>query len=395
MDWIINKFKQEQGIDLSKDSLALQRLKEVSERAKIELSSAMETEINLPFITSTETGPKHLLYKLTRAELENMTIDFINRSIMLVKQTLKDAKTEMKDIDEVILVGGQTRMPKIQEEVKNLTGKNPNKSINPDEVVAVGAAIQGGVLTGEVRDILLLDVTPLSLGIETMGGVNTILIAKNTTVPTSKSQTFSTAADNQTSVEINVVQGERPMANDNKSLGRFILDGIAPAPRGLPQIEVAFDIDANGILNVTAKDKSTGKSQTIRIEGSSGISEKEIERMKKEAEIHTEEDKKKKDIIEQRNIAENIIYTTEKTLKDFSDKIEEGLKKEITEKIEELKKAKESDNIDDIKRIISELSSLVQKIGEQVYKQKPQGENMGQDETTDKKEPEEGEFKEK
>jgi len=395
MDWIINKFKQEQGIDLSKDSLALQRLKEVSERAKIELSSAMETEINLPFITSTETGPKHLLYKLTRAELENMTIDFINRSIMLVKQTLKDAKTEMKDIDEVILVGGQTRMPKIQEEVKNLTGKNPNKSINPDEVVAVGAAIQGGVLTGEVRDILLLDVTPLSLGIETLGGVNTILIAKNTTVPTSKSQTFSTAADNQTSVEINVVQGERPMANDNKSLGRFILDGIAPAPRGLPQIEVAFDIDANGILNVTAKDKSTGKSQTIRIEGSSGISEKEIERMKKEAEIHTEEDKKKKDIIEQRNIAENIIYTTEKTLKDFSDKIEEGLKKEITEKIEELKKAKESDNIDDIKRIISELSSLVQKIGEQVYKQKPQGENMGQDETTDKKEPEEGEFKEK
>jgi molecular chaperone DnaK len=395
MDWIINKFKQEQGIDLSKDSLALQRLKEVSERAKIELSSAMETEINLPFITSTETGPKHLLYKLTRAELENMTIDFINRSIMLVKQTLKDAKTEMKDIDEVILVGGQTRMPKIQEEVKNLTGKNPNKSINPDEVVAVGAAIQGGVLTGEVRDILLLDVTPLSLGIETLGGVNTILIAKNTTVPTSKSQTFSTAADNQTSVEINVVQGERPMANDNKSLGRFILDGIAPAPRGLPQIEVAFDIDANGILNVTAKDKATGKSQTIRIEGSSGISEKEIERMKKEAEIHTEEDKKKKDIIEQRNIAENIIYTTEKTLKDFSDKIEEGLKKEITEKIEELKKAKESDNIDDIKRIISELSSLVQKIGEQVYKQKPQGENMGQDETTDKKEPEEGEFKEK
>jgi molecular chaperone DnaK len=314
---------------------------------------------------------------------------------MLVKQTLKDAKTEMKDIDEVILVGGQTRMPKIQEEVKNLTGKNPNKSINPDEVVAVGAAIQGGVLTGEVRDILLLDVTPLSLGIETLGGVNTILIAKNTTVPTSKSQTFSTAADNQTSVEINVVQGERPMANDNKSLGRFILDGIAPAPRGLPQIEVAFDIDANGILNVTAKDKATGKSQTIRIEGSSGISEKEIERMKKEAEIHTEEDKKKKDIIEQRNIAENIIYTTEKTLKDFSDKIEEGLKKEITEKIEELKKAKESDNIDDIKRIISELSSLVQKIGEQVYKQKPQGENMGQDETTDKKEPEEGEFKEK
>ena len=395
MEWIINKFKQEQGIDLSKDSLALQRLKEVSERAKIELSSAMETEINLPFITSTETGPKHLLYKLTRAELENMTSDFINKSLELLKQTLKDAKMEMKNIDEVILVGGQTRMPKIQEEVKNLTGKNPNKSINPDEVVAVGAAIQGGVLTGEVRDILLLDVTPLSLGIETLGGVNTILIQKNTTVPTSKSQTFSTAADNQTSVEINVVQGERPMANDNKSLGRFILDGIPPAPRGLPQIEVSFDIDANGILNVTAKDKATGKSQTIRIEGSSGLSEKEIEKMKKEAEAHAEEDRKKKDGIEQRNIADNLIYTTEKTLKEFGDKIEESLKKEITAKIGELKKAKESDNIEDIQRLSSELSSLTQKIGEQIYKQKPQGETGGSEETKENKEPEEGEFKEK
>jgi molecular chaperone DnaK len=400
MEWIINKFKQEQGIDLSKDSLALQRLKEVSERAKIELSSAMETEINLPFITSGESGPKHLLYKLTRAELENMTSDFINKSLELLKQTLKDAKMAMKDIDEVILVGGQTRMPKIQEEVKNLTGKNPNKSINPDEVVAVGAAIQGGVLTGEVRDILLLDVTPLSLGIETLGGVNTVLIAKNTTVPTTKSQTFSTAADNQTSVEINVVQGERPMANDNKSLGRFILDGIPPAPRGLPQIDVAFDIDANGILNVTAKDKATGKSQTIRIEGSSGLNEKEIEKMKKEAEAHAEEDKKKKDSIEQKNIAENLIYTTEKTLKEFGDKIEESLKKEITAKIEELKKAKESDNIEDIQRLSSELSSLTQKIGEQIYKQKQQGEtgntNTGNtNEGKENKEPEEGEFKEK
>ncbi|MDP2820644.1 MAG: molecular chaperone DnaK [bacterium] len=394
MDWIINKFKQEQGIDLLKDSLALQRLKEVSERAKIELSSAMETEINLPFITSGEAGPKHLLYKLTRAELENMTSDFINKSLELLKQTLKDSKIEIKDIDEVILVGGQTRMPKIQEEVKNLTGKNPNKSINPDEVVAVGAAIQGGVLTGEVRDILLLDVTPLSLGIETLGGVNTVLIQKNTTIPTSKSQTFSTAADNQTSVEINVVQGERPMANDNKSLGRFILDGIAPSPRGLPQIDVAFDIDANGILNVTAKDKTTGKSQTIRIEGSSGINEKEIERMKKEAEVHAEEDKKKKDSIEQRNVAENLIYTTEKTLKEFGDKIEESLKKEITAKIEELKKAKESDNIEDIKRLSGEMSSLVQKIGEQIYKQKQQGESGGTNEEKEKKEPEEGEIKE-
>jgi len=401
IEWLINKFKQDNGVDLSNDNLALQRLKEVAEKAKIELSTATETEINLPFITSDESGPKHLLYKLGRAELESMTNELIDRSIEIAKQTLKEAKTVMGDIDEIILVGGQTRMPKIQEAVKDLTGKESNKTINPDEVVAMGAAIQGGVLTGDVKDILLLDVTPLSLGIETLGSVNTILIPKNTTVPTSKSQTFSTAADNQTSVEINVVQGERSMANDNKSLGRFILDGVAPAPRGVPQIDVAFDIDANGILNVTAKDKATAKSQTIKIEGSCGISDEEIERMKKEAELHAEDDKKKKELIEQKNTATNLIYTAEKSIRELGDKIEEGLKKDIETKIEELKKVKESDNIEDIKRLINELSPLVQKIGEQIYKQKQEEEGRqqqaGQQGEAEKKqeEPEEGEHKEK
>jgi len=398
--WLIDKFKQDQGIDLSKDSLALQRLKEAAEKAKIELSTVLETEINLPFITSDASGPKHLLYKLSRAEFENMVKEYIEHSIDLVEQTLKEVKLTPKDIDEVILVGGQTRMPKIQERVKEFFGKEPHKGINPDEVVAIGAAIEGGVLTGEVRDILLLDVTPLSLGIETLGGVSTVLIPKNTTIPTSKSQIFTTAADNQTSVEIHVVQGERPMAKDNKSLGRFILDGIPPAPRGVPQIEVAFDIDANGILNVTAKDKATGKSQSIRIEGSCGLSEEEIERMKKEAELHAEEDKKKKELTEQRNIADNLIYTTEKTLREVEGKIDQGLKEEIEAKIQELKKVKESDNIEDIKRAISDLSLSAQKIGKMMYKE---GGNQGSSTEGDKnqneedkgKKPEEGEYREK
>jgi len=371
MDWIILEFKKEQGIDLSKDQLALQRVKEAAEKAKIELSTAQETEINLPFITSDSSGPKHLSLKMNRAQLENLVSEYIEKSIKIVKETLKEAKLDTKDIEEIVLVGGQTRMPKIQEEIKKLFGKEPNKSINPDEVVALGAAAQAGILKGETQEVLLLDVTPLSLGIETLGGVNTILIPKNTTVPTEKTQIFSTAADNQTSVEIHVLQGERPMAQDNKTLGRFILDGIPPAPRGVPQIEVKFDIDANGILNVSAKDKATGKSQSIKIEGSVGMSEEEIERLKKEAEIHAAEDKKKKELIEARNIAESLIYTCEKTLRETGDKIKTELKKEIEEKIEELQKVKNSDNIEEIKSKTTELSQIIQKVGAEVYKQGP------------------------
>jgi len=368
MDWIVEEFKKEQGIDLSKDTLALQRIKEAAEKAKIELSSSLETEINLPFITSDQSGPKHLLLKLTRAQVENMVSEYIGRSIELVKKTLKEVNLDPKDIEEVVLVGGQTRMPKIQQEIKKLFGKEPCREINPDEVVAIGAAVQAGILQGEVRDVLLLDVTPLSLGIETLGGVNTILIPKNTTIPTSKTQIFSTAADNQTSVEVHVLQGERPMAADNKTLGRFILDGIPPAPRGVPQIEVTFDIDANGILNVKAHDKATGKSQSIRIEGSCGLSKEEIERMKKEAEAHGAEDQRKKELVEQRNLADNLIYTTEKTLKEVGDKISPDNKKEIEEKLEELKKVKNSDNIEELKRKIQELSQAVQKVGAEMYK---------------------------
>ncbi len=368
IDWLIEQFKKDHGIDLSKDTLALQRLKEAAEKAKIELSSTYETEINLPFITSDASGPKHLLYKLTRAQLENMVQEYIDRSIELVKKTIEEAKLKPEDINEIILVGGQTRMPKIQEELKKVFGKEPRKDINPDEVVAVGAAIQAGILQGEVKDVLLLDVTPLSLGIETLGGINTILIPKNTTIPTSKTQIFSTAEDNQTSVEIHVLQGERPMAKDNKSLGRFILDGIPPAPRGVPQIEVTFDIDANGILTVTAKDKATGKSQSIRIEGSVGVSKEEVERMKREAEMYAEEDRKKRELAETKNAADNLIYTANKTLNNFKDKISDENKKEIEEKINQLKKAKESDKIEDIKRAMEELSQSLQKIGQELYK---------------------------
>ncbi len=396
MDWIVGEFKKENGVDLSKDQLALQRIKESAEKAKIELSSSLEAEINLPFITSDESGPKHLLLKLSRAQFENMVQPDIDKSIDLVKKTLKEANLQAQDINEVVLVGGQTRMPKMQEEVKKLFGKEPNKEVNPDEVVAIGAAVQGGIMQGNVRDVLLLDVTPLSLGIETFGGVNTILIAKNTTVPTAKSQVFSTAADNQTSVEVHVLQGERPMAQDNKTLGRFILDGIPASPRGIPQVEVSFDIDANGILNVSAKDKATNKVQSIRIEGSSGISKEEVERMKKDAEMHAGEDKKKQESIEVKNIADSLIYTSEKTIKDAGDKVKPEDKKTIEDKISALKEAQKSDNIDDIKAKTKDLSDAIQKIGAELYKQQPQ-----QDQPENKEKPkednnaEEGKYTEK
>ncbi|MEK7664747.1 MAG: molecular chaperone DnaK [Patescibacteria group bacterium] len=397
MDWIVKEFKKDNGVDLSKDNLALQRIKESAEKAKIELSSSLETEINLPFITSDQSGPKHLLYKIKRAQFEEMIQDYLDKSIELVKKTMKEAGLEPKDINEVVLVGGQTRMPKIQEDVKKFFGKEPNKEVNPDEVVAIGAAVQGGILQGEVRDVLLLDVTPLSLGIETLGGVNTVLIQKNTTVPTAKTQTFSTAADSQTSVEVHVLQGERPMAEGNKSLGRFILDGIPPSPRGLPQIEVSFDIDANGILSVSAKDKATGKSQSIKIEGSTGLSKEEVAKMKKEAELHAEEDKKKQSIIEAKNMADSLVYTSEKTIKEAGDKIPPEIKKTVEEKIEALKKAKESDNIEDIRAKTQELSEAIQKAGAELYKQQPNQPSGGEDKPKDNEEPkaEEGEYKEK
>ena len=373
INYLIDEFKKDQGIDLGKDVLALQRLKEAAEKTKHELSSTLETEVNIPFITVAEDGPRHLNLKLSRAKLEDLVSDYIAKSIELTKKVVADAKFEISAIDEVVLVGGQTRMPKMQEEVKKLFGKDPHKGINPDEVVAVGAAIQAGVLQGDVRDILLLDVTPLSLGIETMGGVFTKIVEKNTTVPVSKSQVFSTAADNQPSVEVHVLQGEREMASDNKTLGRFVLDGIPPAPRGIPLVEVAFDIDANGILHVKAKDKATGKEQSIRIEASSGLSKEEIEKMKKDAELHAEEDKKKKEKVEVKNNAEALIYSTEKTLRDFAGKIIEDVKKSLEEKIAELKKVKDGDDLAAIKKAAEELAVEAQKIGTELYKQ-PGGE---------------------
>lgn len=367
IDWILQEFKKEQGIDLSKDQLALQRLKESAEKAKIELSTAQETEINQPFITSDASGPKHLLLKLSRSKLEELIGDLVKKTLEPCKKALEDAGLGVSDIEEVIMVGGMTRMPLVQKTVEEFFGKKPNISVNPDEVVAIGAAVQAGVLQGEVKDVLLLDVTPLSLGLETLGGVATKLIERNTTIPASKSQIFSTAADNQTSVEIHVLQGEREMSQDNKSLGRFILSGIPPAPRGVPQIEVTFDIDANGILNVSAKDKATGKEQKITITASSGLSEEEVEKMKKDAEAHAEEDKNKKEKIEKKNIADTLVYTTEKALQEAGDKVSADVKKEIEEKLEALKKVKDGDDLEAIKKASDELSQAAQKLGAAMY----------------------------
>jgi molecular chaperone DnaK len=368
MHWILDEFKKQEGIDLSKDPLALQRIKEAAEKAKIELSTAQESEINHPFITSGADGPKHLVMKLSRAKLEEIVHDLVEATLVPVKKALADAKLGAKDINEVVLVGGMTRMPLVLATVEKFFGKKPNISVNPDEVVAMGAAIQGGVLEGSVKDVLLLDVTPLTLGIETMGGVRTALIERNTTIPASKSQTFSTAADNQPSVEIHVLQGEREMAADNKSLGRFILDGIPPAPRGIPQVEVTFDIDASGILSVTAKDKATNKSQSIRIEASTGLKDEEIERMKKDAELHAEEDKHKKELVEARNIADTLSYTTQKAIKDAGDKLTEDEKKPVEEALAELDKVKNGDDLEAIKKASETLSEAAQKIGEKLYK---------------------------
>ncbi len=368
INWIISEFKKQEAIDLSKDSLALQRIKEAAEKAKIELSTAMESEINQPFITTDANGPKHLVMKITRSKLEELVGDLVAKTLEPTKKALADAKLSVSDINEVVLVGGMTRMPLVLATVEKFFGKKPNITVNPDEVVALGAAIQGGVLQGDVKDVLLLDVTPLTFGIETMGGVRTPLIDRNTTIPTSKSQVFSTAADNQPSVEIHVLQGEREMAADNKTLGRFILDGIPPSPRGIPQVEVTFDIDANGILSVKAKDKATNKEQSIRIEASSGLSKEEIEKMKKDAEVHAEEDKKKKEAIEAKNMADTLVYTTEKALRDAGDKITAEEKKPVEEKIEALKKVKDGDDSEAIKKATEELSQEAQKIGEKLYK---------------------------
>ena len=386
IDHIADNFKKENGIDLKADKQALQRIKDAAEKAKIELSSSQDTEINQPFITQSKDGqPLHLTMKLTRSDLEKLVDDLIEKSFESVKDCLKDAKLEPKDIDAVLLVGGQTRMPKIQKVVKDFFGKEPNKSVNPDEVVALGAAIQAGVLMGDVTDVLLLDVTPLTLGIETLGRVSTPLIERNTTVPTSKSQTFSTAADNQTSVEVNVLQGERPMAADNKSLGRFILDGIPPSPRGVPQIEVTFDLDANGILNVTAKDKATGKEQKITIKGSTGLSDEEVEKITKEAEKHAEEDKLKKEAVEVRNQADTLIFTAEKTLKDAGDKVKKEDKEEVEKKVKALKDVLEKGSKDELEAKSKDLSESLQKVGSAMYEAQQKAEADKKPDGKDKK----------
>jgi len=396
LDYIAEEFKKENGVDLRKDAQALQRLRDAAEKAKIELSSSLEAEINLPFVTVKDGQPQHLVMKINRAKLESLVGSLIEKSFGPVKACLKDAKVSTSDIDEIVLVGGMTRMPKVIAEVKKFFGKEPNRSVNPDEVVAIGAAVQAGVLTGETKDVVLLDVTPLTLGVETLGGVMTPLIQRNTTVPTSKSEVFSTAGDSQTQVEIHILQGERPMATDNKSLGRFILQGIPPAPRGVPQIEVTFDIDANGILTVTAKDKATGKVQSIKITGSTGLSKDEINRMKEEAEKHAEEDKQAKEKIEAKNKAENMIYVAEKSLKDAGDKVSKDIKDEVDKKIKALKDVLDKGSSQDLEEKTKDLSDSLQKIGQAMYNQpkqeSPSGEPKEQKtEDKPKKDVEEGE----
>ncbi|MGI8420071.1 MAG: molecular chaperone DnaK [Candidatus Levyibacteriota bacterium] len=404
IDYIADEFKKENNVDLRRDPQALQRLKESAEKAKIELSTSQEAQINQPFITQGKDGPVHLTMTLTRAKLEQIVDDLIQNSLKPVQKALDDAGKKVADIDEVIMVGGMTRMPKVVDAVSKFFGKEPNKSVNPDEVVAIGAAVQAGVLGGEVKDVLLLDVTPLTLGIETLGSVSTPLINRNTTIPTSKSQTFSTAADNQTQVEINVLQGERPMAADNKSLGRFILDGIPSAPRGVPQVEVTFDIDASGIVSVKAKDKASGKEQSIKITGSTGLSKEEVEKMTKDAEMHAKEDEEKKEKIEVRNQADALIFTAEKSLKDGGDKVAADVKTEVEEKIKALKDILDSGSKEDIETKTKELSDSLQKIGEAAYQQGQQaqsepeieneekeGKTEGGDKKDDKEKPVEGE----
>ena len=386
MQWIIDEFKKEQGIDVSKDKMAIQRVKEAAEKAKCELSTVHETTVSLPYLTSDSSGPKHFEKKLTRSKLEDLVMDLIEKTEEPCQKAMDDAKIYAGDIDEILLVGGSTRMPAVQEKVKKIFGKEPHRGLNPDEVVAIGAAIQGGILQGDskVKDILLVDVIPLSLGIETLGGVNTILIEKNTAIPTSKSQVFSTAADNQTSVDVRVFQGERPMATDNKLLGNFQLDGIPPAPRGVPQVEVTFDIDSNGILNVKAVDKATNKTQHITITGSSNISKDEIEKMRQEAEKHAEEDKKKKDTIEVRNKAESLVFQSEKTLKDAGDKVSDDIKKPVQEKIDSLKKLLEDKNADSdaLAKGYEDLSQEIQKVGAEMYKSAGASEAKPEDDGT-------------
>jgi molecular chaperone DnaK len=376
IDYLADEFKKDQGIDLRGDKMALQRLKEAAEKAKMELSTSMETDVNLPFITADASGPKHLNIKLTRAKLEALVADLLDNLEKPCRTALKDAGLNPKEINEVILVGGMTRMPAVQERVKKIFEKDPHKGVNPDEVVALGAAIQGGVLKGDVKDVLLLDVTPLSLGIETLGGVMTRLIDKNTTIPTKKSQIFSTAADSQPAVSIHVLQGEREMAAYNKTLGRFELVGIPPAPRGVPQIEVTFDIDANGIVNVSAKDQATGKEQSIQITASSGLSQEEIDQLIKDAEVHAEDDKKKKDLVEARNSADSLIYSTEKSIKDLGDKVDSDTKSKVEESIAALRKAMEGEDVDEIKRVNEELTQASHKLAEAMYQQASQNEQQ-------------------